>query len=338
LEKRKEIENRQRKTRKAREKREEAFAKAKAKTKALARRRRYMKKRKVDLRLKAEKEKEEQYYLQSADRATQVEVSVSKKTVKKLRELARFHNIKGRSKAKTKIELIQLLNKDYAKRRQAVYDKRFGAWESDVRANEETIRWQQEISEEIALREKKLRAKTTPPKPKLIKSALNGKVQKWFVSGKGYKDPNVFLFHIENGVKKVVDNVSGPRKVSAVLVCYMMKETAKTGFYEVDKFGARSRTHTITVRLGDVYYEMIGKMLESISKFQKNGSGWRLKSIVGLEFSIVKFNPLDGSGYSKLPPTIVKKKAIINMRNERREKGDEQCECDQCAKCVLNGR
>ena len=34
----------------------------------------------------------------------------------------------------------------------------------------------------------------------------------------------------------------------------------------------------------------------------------------------VKFNPLDGSGYSKLPPLIANKKAVINMKND-----DDQC-------------
>ena len=45
-------------------------------------------------------------------------------------------------------------------------------------------------------------------------------------------------------------------------------------------------------KLGDIYDEMKDKMQESLAKFQKNGSGWRLKSIVGLEIGIVKFNPM----------------------------------------------
>ncbi len=62
---------------------------------------------------------------------------------------------------------------------------------------------------------------------------------------------------------------------------------------------------------------MKDKMRENLSKFQRNGSGWRLKSIIGLEIGIVKFYPFSGSGYSKLPPAIMKKKTIINMRNEK---------------------
>ncbi len=65
---------------------------------------------------------------------------------------------------------------------------------------------------------------------------------------------------------------------------------------------------------------MRDRMLENLAKFQRNGSGWRLKSIYGLEIKITKYNPLSGSGYSKLPPFIVKKNTVINMRND-----DTQC-------------
>ena len=131
-----------------------------------------------------------------------------------------------------------------------------------------------------------------------------------------------------DGVRKVVDNVSGPRKVGANLSCVLVKEDPRTGVSETAFFGARSGTHTITVKLGDTYEEMRQKMLESLAKFQKNGSGWRLKSVKGLEIGIVKFDPMKGAGYSKLPPIITKKKAVINMMNKECEK-----KCGECKKC-----
>ena len=77
-----------------------------------------------------------------------------------------------------------------------------------------------------------------------------------------------------------------------------------------------------------MYEEMKSRMRENLSKFQKNGSGWRLKSIIGLEIGIVRFDPLSGSGYNKLPLAIMKKKTVINMRNEKC--GKKQCECNKC--------
>ena len=150
---------------------------------------------------------------------------------------------------------------------------------------------------------------------------MNGRVQKWLVDGSEYKDPDVFLYDIASGVKETVDSVDGPKKVNMNLSCILEKEDPKTGDKEEDTFGARSGTHTVTIQLGETYDEMKGKRQENLSKFQKNGSGWRLKTIIGLEIGVVKFDPLSGSGYSKLPPAITKKRAIINMRNAKRVKG-----------------
>ncbi len=161
---------------------------------------------------------------------------------------------------------------------------------------------------------------TEPARPELVSNAIEGNVQRWFISGEGYTIPSEFLNHTEEGVKEVVDRVSGPKKVYAVLKCVLVKHNLKTGERVFSDFNGHSKTHTITTELGDTYEEMKGKMLESLAKYQKEGSGWRLYSIKGLDVSIVKFNPLDGSGYSKLPPIITKKKAVINMKNN-----DDQC-------------
>ena len=118
----------------------------------------------------------------------------------------------------------------------------------------------------------------------------------------------------------MVDEVKKSKKVSMNLSCILEKEDAKTGNKMEDTFGSRSKTKVVTLQLGDAYGEMRDKMLENLAEFQKNGSGWRLKSIYGLEIKITKYNPLSGLGYSKLPPFIAKKNIVINMRND-----DTQC-------------
>ena len=161
---------------------------------------------------------------------------------------------------------------------------------------------------------------TEPAIPELVSNAINENVQRWFISGEGYIDPNAFLDHIGNGVREVVDGVDRSKKVYAVLKCVLVKHNLKTGDRIFSDFNGHSKTHTITNELGDTYDEMKEKMLESLAKYQKEGSGWQLYSIKGLDISIVKFNPLNGSGYSKLPKFISDKKAVINMKND-----DDQC-------------
>ncbi len=159
-----------------------------------------------------------------------------------------------------------------------------------------------------------------PAQPELVSNAIEGNVQRWFISGEGYVGPSTFLDHTEDGVREVVDRVSGPKKVYTVLKCVLVKHNLKTGDRIFSDFNGHSKTHTITTELGETYKEMKDKMLESLAKYQKEGSGWQLYSIKGLDISVVKFNPLSGSGYSKLPPLIAKKKAVINMKND-----DDQC-------------
>ena len=258
----------------------------------------------------------------SSDRATEVAMKVWRKTVKELKDIARKYNVKIRSRA-SKSEIIYLLGENYGERRRAVYEKKYGLWNSDIRADEEAERWSREIDVE-----ERSRKPSEPPKPKLTKKAMSGAVQKWFIDGSEYLDPDVFLYDTTDEVKKLVDSFNWPKKVHMNLSCVLSKEDPKTGAEEEDMFGSRSGTYTITVQLGDKYDEMKEKMKENLSKFQKNGSGWRLKSIIGLEISVSKFDPLSGSGYSKLPPFITKKKAVINMMNKECKK---KCgECDQC--------
>ena len=247
------------------------------------------------------------------DRATEDAMELSKKTIRELRTLARIYNVKIRSRA-SKNEIIYLLGENYGERRRAYFERKIVTWESEIRANEEPIRWNQEI-----LDEERARQPPEPAQPKLIKGAINGRIQKWFIDGSEYKDPQVFLYDIESGVRKTIDGVNGPKKASTNLECVLEKMDPKTGVGETDTFGARSKTHTITVKLGDTYAEMRDKMLESLAKFQRNGSGLRLKEIIGLNINVAKFNPLDGSGYSDLPACLKKKRAIINIQNEECE-------------------
>ena len=72
--------------------------------------------------------------------------------------------------------------------------------------------------------------------------------------------------------------------------------------------------------LDELYKRSSDKIMESLAKFQREGSGWVVDSIEELVLHTVKHNPLNGSSYIKLPEKLANKKAIINMKNE-----DNQC-------------
>ncbi len=60
--------------------------------------------------------------------------------------------------------------------------------------------------------------------------------------------------------------------------------------------------------------------LENLAKFQREGSGWRLYSIIKLVIQATKYKPLAGNKYTTpLPKRLIGKNAIANMKNDDNE-------------------
>ena len=62
--------------------------------------------------------------------------------------------------------------------------------------------------------------------------------------------------------------------------------------------------------------KMIKEILENMNIYQKKGSGWYFKEVLGLEIHIVEYKPMKGGSYISLPEFIRKKKSIINIQNK----------------------
>ena len=113
-------------------------------------------------------------------------------------------------------------------------------------------------------------------------------------------------------------------KVRFVLVCMMekMDGNQKLSITVQDKAYFHSDTH-INLESTDVeetLAKVIHTILEKISIYQQNGSGWYFKEILHLEIHTVDYKPMRGSSYIPLPDWIMRKKAIVNIRNT-----DEKC-------------
>ena len=61
-------------------------------------------------------------------------------------------------------------------------------------------------------------------------------------------------------------------------------------------------------------------VLESLAKFQRQGSNWRFHSVLSQDLHTVKYVPHGGSSYIPLPKFLAAKIAIINLKNE-----DDDC-------------
>ena len=103
-----------------------------------------------------------------------------------------------------------------------------------------------------------------------------------------------------------------------VLVCLMEKPNLSGGNPEVKEthFSSKTTTKLSDDDVSEMYDDASEKILQSMAKYQKEGSGWRLKRVVELEIHTTEYNLMRGSSYIPLPEKLKGKKAIINMNNE----------------------
>ena len=157
------------------------------------------------------------------------------------------------------------------------------------------------------------------------KSSLEGFANKYVVKGKTDITPFEFFKSKAAYLKEFLRNHRNI-KVRFVLVC-MMEQMEKTSDGKLsltiqDKAYFNSETHINleSTDVKEILTKVICSVIEKITIYQKNGSGWYFKEIVHLEIHTADFNPMRGSSYIPLPDWIMRKKAIVSIRNK-----DEKC-------------
>ena len=113
-------------------------------------------------------------------------------------------------------------------------------------------------------------------------------------------------------------------KVRFVLVCLMEEMTGdgKLSFTVQDKAYFNSDTHINleSTDVKEILAIVIRIIIEKINIYQMNGSGWYFKEVLHLEIHTADYYPMRGSCYIPLPDWIMRKKAIVNIRNN-----DDKC-------------
>ena len=157
------------------------------------------------------------------------------------------------------------------------------------------------------------------------KSALEGFANKYVVKGETDITPFEFFKSKAAYLKEFLRNHRNI-KVRFVLVCMMEQmgksSDGKSSLSIQDKAYFNSETH-INLESSDVkeiLTRVIRSIIEKIAIYQKNGSGWYFREIVHLEIHTADYNPMRGSSYIPLPDWIMRKKAIVSIRNK-----DEKC-------------
>ena len=151
------------------------------------------------------------------------------------------------------------------------------------------------------------------------KSALEDFAKKYIIKGEPGITPLQFFENKKTIIKNFLRNYRNI-KVKFVLVCMMEKVEGdqKLRFEVRDKAYFHSDTciNLKSTDIKDLLRKIIRNITEKINIYQQNGSGGYFKEVIQLEIHTVEFNPLKGSSYIPLPDWIMRKKAIVSIRNK----------------------
>ena len=155
------------------------------------------------------------------------------------------------------------------------------------------------------------------------KSALEDFAKKYIIRGEPGITPLQFFESKKTTIKDFLKN-HRDTKVKFILICRMEKQvTGNNKELEVqDKAYFHSDTNinlsstNVKVMLGRI----IRTIMEKLDIYQQNGSGWYFYEVIELEIHTVEYKPLRGSSYIPLPDWIMRKKAIVSLRNK-----DDKC-------------
>ena len=158
--------------------------------------------------------------------------------------------------------------------------------------------------------------------PKEHKTAIKGYFKTFRVEGVDGMDEKTFI----NSVKpRVIDLIKskGSIKVKFILTVKFTKENPATGNIDTNiwYFPTDPEIVTESTDLSNLYITMTSRIFELIQNFQNRGSGWQFDRVEHLDININPYNPLSASSYIPLPDKLAKKKAIINVKNEK----DHEC-------------
>ena len=134
-------------------------------------------------------------------------------------------------------------------------------------------------------------------------------------------DPDLFL---DNAKQSIINHLIDSRetKVKLILKSMMDKVDLKSGKVMVKEaeFHSKTKVNLESTDSNELFSKMKETVLESLAKFQRQGSNWRFRSVLSLDLHTVKYVPHGGSSYFPLPRFIAAKKAIISLKN-----ADDEC-------------
>ena len=178
-----------------------------------------------------------------------------------------------------------------------------------------------------APRTKKNAVKKPVPTPRTIikqtDNALKGYTKSFEIGIKNNKDPLAQMQNtrkaIEQHVITLLNEIKGLKYVETVKVTFNKisdGEIVEKSAY----FNSKAQTIINNTEINEALQMSKQNILNQISQWISEGSGWTIQSVDSHYLNIVKYKPISGSSYIKLPSELRNsKKGLINMKNEDNE-------------------
>ena len=137
--------------------------------------------------------------------------------------------------------------------------------------------------------------------------------------GEEGRDMLEFLVANQREIKRIIRNetVAGPAKMQFAARIQMVKDSEEEGEVNTEFF---VNTRMVLIYPGeemtdDEFWENVEKMLNTISTFTSEGSGWRFSRLLAFELKFARFSPIRAGSYIALPPKYVSEQNLLNINN-----------------------
>ena len=155
---------------------------------------------------------------------------------------------------------------------------------------------------------------------KPIKASKNNTYLEYDISIISEYDPKIQLEKTTKALSVILKETTHGIKVSEALEIDFIKpidDKIQTAYFKTKAKAITTRDHMVRRVLGDINNELLNKITSWISE----GSGWAIGRVKSHRITIIKYKPLRGSSFLPLPDIIKNRKGLINIKNEK----DNEC-------------
>lgn len=133
-------------------------------------------------------------------------------------------------------------------------------------------------------------------------------------------DPQNVQSSVQDAIEQIPNNLLIEPPVKVQIVSLIKYKTVSDEVLEVHVSTRQLALNSMAELNGNWADEMMKRFEQAAEDAKMKGSGWSEGEILKIELKLSKFAPIRGRSYIPLPPALVKKRAVLNIKND-----DDKC-------------